>query len=194
MGEDGGGSGIAGKGKTLTLDIIEGKLEALRSVYEGSQWCLAGAWGRGADLGSSSEGSCWDKELVLWEVAETSDKNEYTLKNRWEKRAHEAREGRQRAWREGPRRKEWWALFCSRGSWCLLTEFTAAVAGLSLRKESRDVYLELWFLICLESWIPLIIWCKLWFPISWKVHLCTKLYIKCWVTPSPSEAHLWVPG
>lgn len=36
VGEDGGGSGIVGKGKILIFDIIEGKLEVLRSVYEGS--------------------------------------------------------------------------------------------------------------------------------------------------------------
>lgn len=55
---------------------------------------MVGVWGRGVDLGLFSEGFCWDKELVFWEVVEISDKNEYILKNRWEKRVYEVREGR----------------------------------------------------------------------------------------------------
>ena len=70
MGKDGGGGGISGRDKTLTLSIRERQLEVLRA-YEGRQGCLAGVWRGGGKLGASGGQPCRSQALVPWEVAET---------------------------------------------------------------------------------------------------------------------------
>lgn len=61
---------------------------------------------------------------------------------------------------DGARKEGWGILFCSQGQKLVPFEFPAAIAGPPLRRRVQRYRPEIVMLLCLESWIPLVAWCK----------------------------------